>query len=84
MPREAVDLRSDRGADYAAASCAAAATIWILDRSDVLCMPTSIFQGHALWHLLCALAIFLLYFYYRSEEFDITQLRVYDSLRKQR
>ena len=62
----------------------AAATIWILDRSDVICMPTSIFQGHALWHMLCALAILLLYFYYRSEEFDVSQLRVYEAIGKNR
>ena len=60
----------------------AAATIWILDRSDVICMPTSIFQGHALWHLLCALAILFLYFYYRSEEFDLTSIPMYNSLKK--
>lgn len=59
----------------------AAATIWILDRSDALCMPTSIFQGHALWHLLCALAVLFMYFYYRSEEFDLSHLPLYRDLR---
>lgn len=51
-----------------------AASIWILDRSDVLCVPTSVFQGHALWHILCALAVLLIYFYYRSEEFDVDMI----------
>lgn len=46
-----------------------AASIWILDITDKLCSPTSIFQGHALWHILGALSIFLGYLYYRSETF---------------
>jgi hypothetical protein len=40
--------------------------IWILDRTHVVCSPTSVFQGHALWHLLNAASIFLIYMYYRS------------------
>lgn len=44
-------------------------SIWILDITDKLCSPTSIFQGHALWHILCATSIFLCYLYYRSETF---------------
>lgn len=51
-----------------------AGTIWILDRSNLFCMPESIFQGHALWHLLTAAAVLLLYLYYRSEEVDIERL----------
>jgi hypothetical protein len=40
--------------------------VWILDRSHVLCAPDSVLQGHALWHLLTAGSIFLIYLYYRS------------------
>ncbi len=40
---------------------------WILDRQNILCAPESIFQGHALWHLLNAASILLLYFCYRTE-----------------
>ncbi|MCC6515819.1 MAG: ceramidase domain-containing protein [Chitinophagales bacterium] len=46
-----------------------AASVWILDITDKLCSPTSIFQGHALWHILGALSVFLGYLYYRSETF---------------
>lgn len=41
--------------------------IWVLDQRGVLCDPTSWLQGHAIWHLLGALAVWLNYFYYRSE-----------------
>ncbi len=44
-------------------------TIWILDITNRLCSPTSIFQGHAVWHILNTCSIFLAYLYYRSEEF---------------
>ncbi len=46
-----------------------AASIWFLDITNKLCSPTSIFQGHALWHLLNTVSIFLAYLYYRSETF---------------
>ncbi len=43
-----------------------ATIIWLLDRSNTVCNPDSIFQGHALWHLLTAASIFFIYLYYRS------------------
>ena len=42
--------------------------IWILDQSGLLCQPTSLLQGHALWHLLGAAGVGLLYGYYSSEK----------------
>jgi predicted membrane channel-forming protein YqfA (hemolysin III family) len=30
--------------------------IWILDKTHILCYPNSLFQGHAIWHLLTAYA----------------------------
>ncbi len=36
--------------------------IWILDYTRILCFPTSIFQGHAVWHILTGLAILFIYF----------------------
>ena len=60
----------------AMATMLAALSLWILDRTNVWCSPTSIFQGHALWHLLTALAVLLIYFYYRSEEFDMEAIKV--------
>jgi hypothetical protein len=50
-------------------SMLAASLIWIMDVTDVWCIPTSIFQGHALWHLLTASAIMIIYLYYRGEKF---------------
>ncbi len=41
--------------------------IWILDNSRVVCAPQSLLQGHALWHLLGAVAVGCLFLYYASE-----------------
>jgi len=46
--------------------------IWTLDLAKILCNPTGWLQGHALWHLLGALAGGFLYLYYRSENFNTT------------
>lgn len=46
---------------------ALAFAIWILDNARILCAPAALLQGHALWHLLGAVAVALLYFYYLSE-----------------
>lgn len=46
----------------------AAFLIWyITDTGRFLCSPTSWFQGHAVWHLLDALALFFLFRYFISE-----------------
>lgn len=41
--------------------------IWILDQNGIVCAPHSLWQGHALWHLLGATSLGLLFAYYRSE-----------------
>lgn len=46
---------------------AAAFLIWWLDQSLLLCSPTSPLQGHATWHLLGAVAAWLLFVYYTRE-----------------
>lgn len=46
---------------------AIAFTIWNLDQNLIWCMPGSLIQGHAIWHLLGATSIFLTFSYYRSE-----------------
>lgn len=46
-----------------------ASFVWIMDVTDVWCIPTSILQGHALWHILTASAILIIYLYYRGEKF---------------
>lgn len=46
---------------------AVAFAIWILDQQGVVCAPRSLLQGHAVWHLLGALSLWLSFSYYRSE-----------------
>lgn len=41
--------------------------IWNLDIRHIVCVPESLVQGHAVWHLLDAASAFCLYLYYRSE-----------------
>jgi hypothetical protein len=38
-----------------------ALTIWVLDKSHVVCAPLSPWQGHAVWHVLCAGVVGLLF-----------------------
>lgn len=46
----------------------AAFVIWILSGTGApLCAPRSAFQGHALWHVLAAVATLCFYVYFRSE-----------------
>lgn len=42
-------------------------TIWNLDQRGQLCAPDSLLQGHAVWHLLGAVALWFAFLYYRSE-----------------
>jgi hypothetical protein len=41
--------------------------IWTLDLNHIVCDPTGLLQGHAIWHILTAASAGLLYLYYRSE-----------------
>ncbi len=41
---------------------------WNLDQRGQLCSPDSLLQGHAIWHLLGAVALWFAFLYYRSEE----------------
>lgn len=41
--------------------------IWWLDLKHILCEPHSVFQGHAVWHGLCAMAAWWIWRYYASE-----------------
>lgn len=47
---------------------ALAYVIWIVDNSRLVCLPDSLLQGHAIWHLLGACATGCLFLYYASEE----------------
>lgn len=62
----------DRSADRrylvgAIATLAVAFLIWAVDYSRIACAPSSLVQGHAIWHILGALASWYLYLYYDSE-----------------
>lgn len=48
-------------------SLALAGVSWVLDIGRVLCLPNSLLQAHALWHVFMAMTIGFVYFYYRSE-----------------
>lgn len=41
--------------------------IWILDNTRVVCFENSLLQGHAVWHILGAVAVLFLHRYYVSE-----------------
>ena len=41
--------------------------IWVLDNTRRVCFENSLLQGHALWHILCAVSVFFLHRYYVSE-----------------
>jgi dihydroceramidase len=51
----------------AVGTMALAFVVWVLDKTKLTCSPSSIVQGHAIWHLLSATAGWCLYRYYRSE-----------------
>ena len=38
--------------------------IWIVDYTRLVCSPTSIVQGHAIWHILGAVAAWFIYKHY--------------------
>jgi dihydroceramidase len=56
---------------YGIALQATAFAIWIADLTRTWCNGTSLIQGHAVWHLLNAAAVWTAYRYYRSERPDI-------------
>ncbi len=41
--------------------------IWILDNTRLVCFENSLLQGHAIWHILGAIAVLFLHRYYVSE-----------------
>ena len=46
---------------------AVAFVIWIFDYTRTICAPTSLIQGHAVWHMLGAVASWHLFRYYESQ-----------------
>ncbi len=44
--------------------------VWFLDDYGGLCYPDSLLQGHSLWHILGAIALYLLYKHYSQNISD--------------
>lgn len=65
--RRAGAIRPARWFIAAFAMFAAAFAIWCLDRYRVVCAPDSLWQGHALWHVMTAASVGALYRYYAGE-----------------
>ncbi|HNL83780.1 MAG TPA: ceramidase domain-containing protein [Chitinophagales bacterium] len=42
-----------------------------LDVMKIVCNPTSVFQGHALWHIFTGLSAFFLFWFYYSEKISV-------------
>ncbi len=42
-------------------------SVWVLDKG-VMCSPESVFQLHALWHILTGVSIYLVYMFFRTEK----------------
>jgi hypothetical protein len=40
--------------------------IWLLDQNHIVCNPESIVQGHGAWHVLTALAAYMIFVHYRQ------------------
>ena len=60
--------RSWRSAVVAVGAMAVAFVIWSLSHSGgPLCDPDSLVQGHAVWHVLCAVSAYALFRFYASE-----------------
>jgi len=57
-------IAATRHLSKAAAIMAVAFVIWILDFTRILCRPESLIQGHAIWHILGAVAAWYLFRYY--------------------
>lgn len=55
-----------------AAVMAAAFGIWILDLTHIACAPDSLLQGHAVWHVMGAVAALFLWRYFRGESAPAT------------
>jgi hypothetical protein len=61
------ETRAGRGYAYASlASILTAFAIWNVSKAW-LCDAHSVIQGHAIWHLLCAVAAYFLYRYYAGQ-----------------
>ena len=66
--RSSVMSRDLRWLGLAASIFLVGLVIWRLSHTGgALCAPDSLIQGHAIWHLLCAVSTATIYLYYQSE-----------------
>jgi len=49
-----------------AGSLVVAYAFWLLDQANILCWGTSLFQGHGVWHVLTAVAAYMIILHYRQ------------------
>ena len=60
----------------AGASFAVALAVWRLSHTGApLCDPHSLLQGHALWHLLCAVSTLGIFLFYATEDEGVSSAR---------
>jgi len=55
---------------YAVGLMAVAYGIWLLDQLQIICLPASLLQGHGVWHLLDAIAAYLVLVHYFPKATD--------------
>lgn len=48
----------------------AAYAVWVLDQLQIVCSPTSLLQGHAIWHILGAFAAYFIVKHYYTRAID--------------
>ncbi|MDB5167662.1 MAG: hypothetical protein JWN26_807 [Candidatus Saccharibacteria bacterium] len=52
----------------------AAYIFWILDDSNTFCVPSSLLQGHAIWHILTAIGTYMVILHYKHTTHSIKKL----------
>jgi hypothetical protein len=69
LERRSVRERDQRWILAAAGSLALAFAVWNTAKDgSALCWPSSVYQGHGVWHLLCAVSAYCLFRFYASEK----------------
>ena len=61
-----------------------ATIIWLLDRTNTVCSPESVLQGHALWHIFTAGSLMFIYLYYRSGKAPLDEIILLREQRRER
>ena len=68
LERRRAGVRDQRWILAAAGSLVLAFAVWNTAKDgSPLCWPGSVYQGHGVWHLLCAVSAYCLFRFYASE-----------------